>query len=145
MEQHGLVAIPDEVRRHDYGKIARRRAGDDEVSEIVCLEELAPLCIAKRFVVSVDQHLVNCAVGVPDLNSGLQRPKRCTLPTELHPGRAFKESFVSPYRMTVRAHEFAFGELFEDEFSAPCPDLGADLAELDRARQVIPLHDLGRE
>jgi hypothetical protein len=40
--------------------------------------------------------------------------------------------------MTVRAHEFAFRELFEDEFTAPCPDLVADRAELDRAWEVIP-------
>src|SRR2546430_813337 len=38
--------------------------------------------------------------------------------------------------MTVRAHELAFREFFEDEFRAPCPHLGADLAELHGARQV---------
>ena len=37
MEQDGLVAVPDEVRRNDNGKIARRRAGDDEVTEVVRL------------------------------------------------------------------------------------------------------------
>jgi hypothetical protein len=40
--------------------------------------------------------------------------------------------------MTVPAHEFAFREFFEDEFTAPCPDLVADRAGLDRAWEVIP-------
>ena len=56
MEQDGLVAVPDEVRRNDDGKIARRRAGDDEVPEIVGLEEVAPFGVGERFVVSMDQH-----------------------------------------------------------------------------------------
>ena len=47
--------------------------------------------------------------------------------------------------MTVRAYEFAFGDFFEDEFRAPLPHLVANLAELDGAWQVIPLHALGRE
>src|SRR6266566_588395 len=67
MEQDGLVAVPDEVRRNDDGKIARRRAGDDEVTEVVGLEEVAPFGVGERFVVSMDQHRVNCAVGVTGL------------------------------------------------------------------------------
>src|SRR5437660_136492 len=59
MEEHGLIAVPDEVSRHDDRKVARRRAGDDEVAEVVCLEEVAPLRVGERLVVPVDQHQVN--------------------------------------------------------------------------------------
>ena len=47
--------------------------------------------------------------------------------------------------MTVRAHELAFRESFKDESTAPLPNLGADLAELDAAWEVIPLHGFGRK
>src|SRR5438876_3123794 len=59
MQEDGLVAVPDEMRGHDDGKIARRRARDDEIAEVVGLEEVAPLGVGERLVVSVDQHRVN--------------------------------------------------------------------------------------
>ena len=89
MEEHGLIAVPDEVSRHDDRKVARRRAGDDEVAEVVCLEEVAPFRVGERLVMPVDQHLVNCAVGVAGLEpAGLGFPKAALYQLSYTPGAA---------------------------------------------------------
>src|SRR5205814_64963 len=69
-------------------------------------------------------------------------PKPDALPTAPHPGRVAK-SHRRTDRMTVRADELAFRELFVYQFRLPISKLIADFSELYRARQVVPLHRLG--
>src|SRR5207237_5306133 len=88
MEEHGLITVPDEVSRHDDRKIARRRAGDDEVAEVVSLEEVAPLRVGERLVVPMDQHQVNDErSGVAGLEpAGLGFPKAALYQLSYTPG-----------------------------------------------------------
>src|SRR5207249_3760697 len=80
MKEDGLVTVPDEVRRDDDRKVARWRAGDDEVAEIVGLEEVAPLGVGERLIVSVNKHRVNDErSGRRDLNSRLLGPRPSAL------------------------------------------------------------------
>src|SRR6266850_1951367 len=54
--QHDLlVAVPQEVRRHDDRQIAAG-AGRDQLSEVMFLEERAPLRVVEWRVVTVDEH-----------------------------------------------------------------------------------------
>ena len=47
MQEHGLVAVPDEVSWDDDREIARRCAGNDQIAEVMGLEEVAPLGVGQ--------------------------------------------------------------------------------------------------
>lgn len=51
---------------------------------------------------------------------------------------------VRPDRMAVRAYNLALGDLGQDVFAWTAAEPSADLAELHRAGQVIPLHEMRR-
>jgi hypothetical protein len=47
--------------------------------------------------------------------------------------------------VAIRADKLAFGYLLEDLLARAFPEIGADVAELQKSGQVIPLHHFGRE
>src|SRR5207244_2136537 len=48
-------------------------------------------------------------------------------------------------RVAVRAHEIALRDLRQDLLSRMSPEALADVSELLKSGQVVPLHDLARE
>src|SRR5437867_649154 len=111
------------------------------------LEEVAPFGVVERGVVFVDEHAVNDELsGWAGSNRRKPRaPKARALPTELHPETGRLEPCIRPDSVTVRAHELALRKLFEDKFRPPVPHLGADLPQLRRSREMVPVHRLRRE
>src|SRR5437660_12811627 len=82
MKKDGLVAVVDEVRRHDHWEIARRCAGDDQLAEVMRREEVAPLGVVECGVVFVDQHAVNDELsGWAESNCRPSGPKPDALPS----------------------------------------------------------------
>src|SRR3989441_6949716 len=115
------------MRRDHHRQVARRRAGDDQLAEVMRLEEVAPLGVIECGVVFMDQHGMNDErSGWPGTIRRPRGPKPRALPTELHPETGRPEPRIRSDRMTVRAHELAFRELFEDEFRPPVPHRVAD-------------------
>src|SRR6266550_2633515 len=126
MEQYGLVAVVDEVRRHHDRQIARRCAGNDQLAEVMGLEEVAPLGVVECGVVFVDQHAVNDELsGRRDSNSRLLGPKPSALP-----GCATPRAADGAEHVAVRAHKLALLQLCEDECTAPTPNQTTDRREL---------------
>ena len=50
-----------------------------------------------------------------------------------------------PDRVAICAHQLALRYLIKDLLAGATPEVRADVAELERPRQVIPLHHLGRK
>src|SRR5439155_26779380 len=83
--------------------------------------------------------------GAGNRTRDLSFPKAALYQAELHPETHRLKPLVCPDRVAIRAHELAFRELFEDEFRPPIPHRVADLAELRRSREMVPVHRLRRE
>lgn len=73
-------------------------------------------------------------------------PKAALYQTELRPeGQPVVPPIVSTDRVTRGTDEIAFRDLREDRRLAVIANPAADLAKLDRAGPMIPMHGFGRE